>query len=129
VTTLADLLSFVVTTLQTSQLCNEVHVLATHQFSDRQFALKVRASLTGGASLQVRLYRNGDHIDYAYHLVIADRPVRWDNKEHFPSLSTHPHHFHSASGRVEASPLSGKPRQDLPTVLDVISQMTRVEPD
>jgi hypothetical protein len=124
VNTLADLLNFVVTTLQTSQLCNTVLVLETHQFSDRQFALKVRAELGRGGSLQVRLYRNGDHTDYAYHLVIADMPVRWDNKEHFPSLATHPHHYHGASGQVVASPLSGKPDQDLPAVLDVISQMT-----
>jgi hypothetical protein len=44
---LADLLNLVVSTLQTSQLCNAVRVLDISQFSDYQFALKVRADLTG----------------------------------------------------------------------------------
>ncbi|HID52660.1 MAG TPA: hypothetical protein EYP41_11575 [Anaerolineae bacterium] len=44
--------------------------------------------------------------------------LRWDNKEHFPHLSTHPRHFHMADGRVTESPLTGNPTQDLPKVLE-----------
>lgn len=43
--------------------------------------------------------------------------VRWDNKEHFPTLSTYPHHFHSLSGQVLESYLTGLPNEDLPVVL------------
>ena len=44
VNTLAVLLSQVVTVLQESGYCGAVHVLETHPFSGRQFALKVRES-------------------------------------------------------------------------------------
>lgn len=114
---LAGLLGTVVTMLQGSRLCSGVRVVETQQFSDRQFAFKVRAELDHGGWLQVRLYVNGDHIDYAYHLATAGKVVRWDNKEHFAAVSTHPHHFHTASGRVEASPLRGNPEHDLQVVL------------
>ena len=118
--TLPDLLSFVVTTLQTFSLCRTVRVMETRQFSKHQFTLKVRAELSAGGILQVRLYRNGEHTDYAYHLIHDDKAVRWDNKEHFPALPSHPHHFHSASGQVEASPLTGDPSRDLPLVLNYL---------
>ena len=119
--TLADWLSFVVTTLQTWPVCRVVRVLETHQFSNRQFALKVRAELTMSDTLQVRLYCNGEHTDYAYQLVHGDQSIRWDNKEHFPSLPSYPHHFHNASGKVEASPLSGDLSYDLPIVLNYLT--------
>jgi len=121
-TTLADALSFVVTTLQGSALCSAVNVLETHQFSDRQFALKVRADLVRGGTLQVRLYYNDPHVDYAYQMFRADQPVlRWDNKEHFPGIATHPHHFHAHTGHVGDSLLTGDPAHDLPLVLDYLA--------
>jgi len=119
--TFADVLSLVVTALQGWPLSHAVRVLETHQFSDRQFALKVRAELAAGGTLQVRLYRNGEHTDYAYQLIRGDESIRWDNKEHFPSIASHPHHVHSASGRVEASPLIGDPSHDLPFVLEYLT--------
>ena len=124
---LADLLNLVVTSMQMNSLCTTVRVLDTHQFSDRQYALKVRAELAGGGSLQVRLYRNGDHTDYAYHVSIADTALRWDNKEHFRLLSSHPHHFHNASGRVETSLLNGDPAHDLPVVLSLVNRIAARE--
>ena len=120
---LADWVSFVVTTLQSWPLYRTVRVMETVQYSKRQFALKVRAELASGA-LQVRLYCNGEHTDYAYHRVRGDESVRWDNKEHFPSISTHPHHFHNTSGQVEASPLTGDPSHDLPLVLHYLTDST-----
>ena len=117
--TLPDLLNFVVTSLQLSPLCNEVHVVSTESFSSRQFTLKVRTKLIDDSLLQVRLYFNEDHIDYAYQLIKDDLPfLRWDNKEHFPNLSTYPHHFHMADGRIIESSLTGNPIRDLPEILE-----------
>lgn len=121
--TLARLLNQVVSALQTWPGCVNVRVLETQQFSDVQFALKVRAETHSGATLHVRLYQNRQHIDYAYHLIHEQCSLRWDNKEHFPTLSTYPHHFHTASGEVQASPLTGDPNHDLPLVLRLISKI------
>jgi hypothetical protein len=121
--TLADWLNFVVSTLQASPLCNNVRILETHPFSTQQFALKARASLRKGYVLQVHLYRNFAHTDYAYQLFQQDQPIlRWDNKEHFPNLSTYPHHFHTPSGKVEESTLIGTPRNDLPAILAYVDR-------
>lgn len=118
---LAVVLSYVVTTLQKSGYCSATKVLETHHFSTRQFAFKVRADLTTGDVLQVRVYRNGDHTDYSYQLLHNDQAVmRWDNKEHFPEISSYPNHFHTLSGRVESSPLTGDVTVDLPLVLDAL---------
>jgi hypothetical protein len=124
VSTLADLLNFVVSTLQSSPVCRNVHVLETIQFSDSQFAFKVRAELKSGDGLQVRLYLNGEHADYAYQLFRNDESVvRWDNKEHFPSIPSYPHHFHNAADKIESSPLNGDPAHDLPIVLKYIESI------
>jgi hypothetical protein len=116
--TLSETLSFVVTTLQRSKLCTRTHVVSTASFSASQFTLKVRAHLVDESVLQVRLYANEDHLDYAYQLFHNDKPIiRWDNKEHFPSIATHPHHFHNDLGAVTESPLTGLLINDLPLVL------------
>ena len=121
-TTLATLLSYLVTILQESAFCRSVRILETHPFSDRQFALKLRSDLISGDVLQIRLYRNGAHIDYSYQLLRQSRPVlRWDNKEHFSEIVTFPHHFHSPSGEVQPSPLTGNPTLDLPKVLELLA--------
>jgi hypothetical protein len=120
--TLAEALNFVTTTLQGSPLCSSVRVVETHQFSDRQFALKVRAELARGGALQIRLYYHEQHVDYAYQVFRGDQPLlRWDNKEHFPDLVTQPHHFHTATGSVTDSKLDGDPNHDLPLVLNYLS--------
>jgi len=119
--TLTAFLSFTVTTLQSSSQCRVVRVVETHFFSKRRFAFKVRAELVKGEILQVRLYYNQGHIDYAYQLVCNQKPViRWDNKEHFFALSSHPHHFHNASGQIEISHLTGDPAHDLIFVLNYL---------
>lgn len=120
---LANQLSLVITTLQSWPLCRSVRVLETHSFSPSQFALKVRAELTTGGTLQVRLYCNGPHTDYAYHVVRGNQAVRWDNKEHFSTIPSYPHHFHSVSGQVESSPLTGDPTHDLPLVLAYLESL------
>lgn len=115
---LAESLNWVVSTLQSSPYCEQTHILETFHFSNTQFAFKVRAELVTGHVLQVRLYVNGEHTDYAYQLFRNDKPIlRWDNKEHFRTLSSYPHHFHNAAGKVEESALTGEPEHDLPRVL------------
>lgn len=119
--TLADLLSFVMTQLQNNKSVRNVQVLETIRFSENQFILKVRATLASGDVLQVRLYQNDQHTDYAYQLFHDESHVmRWDNKEHFPSISSFPHHFHDALEHTENSPLNGDPSHDLPIVLDYL---------
>jgi hypothetical protein len=121
VNTLADLLSYVVTALQRSGFCSAVRVLETQAFSARRFALKIRAELVTGDVLQVRIYRNSEHVDYSYQLLRNSEPImRWDNKEHFPEIASHPHHFHSPSGEVRISPLTGDVTVDLPIVLTML---------
>jgi len=100
-----------------------VRIVETHPFSSQQFALKVRAEMQDGGMLQIRLYRNFSHLDYAYQFIEHDQMIlRWDNKEHFPLLDTNPHHFHFGSG-VESSPLKGDPLYDLPVVLDYLKSL------
>ncbi len=119
--TLPDLLNYVVSALQRSHSCSAVRVLETQSFAARQFALKVRAELVTGDTLHVRIYHNGDHVDYSYQLLRDTRlGMRWDNKEHFPELASYPHHFHSAAGQVRSSPLTGDVTHDLPIVLSML---------
>jgi hypothetical protein len=65
---LTDLLTSVVSTLQTSTLCRSVQPIETFRFSETQFGLKVRSHLISGDMLQVRLYCKGDHTDYSYQV-------------------------------------------------------------
>ncbi|WP_423224284.1 toxin-antitoxin system TumE family protein [Candidatus Amarolinea aalborgensis] len=119
--TLADLLSYVVTALQRSGRCSAVRVLDTQSFSARQYAIKVRAESLNGDVLQIRIYDHSGHVDYSYQLLRAGEPLmRWDNKEHFPEIASYPHHFHSPSGEVRLSPLTGDVTTDLPLVLTIL---------
>jgi len=121
VNVLAELLCFVVTELQAADTCGSVTVLETHTFSANQFAIKVRAELTTGDIFQVRIYCNNDHVDYSYQVFRDTAPlIRWDNKEHFPDIASHPHHFHTTPGEVRESPLTGDIPRDLPLVLSLL---------
>lgn len=121
---LADLLGFVITHLQNADFVQKVFVLETSQFSENRFTIKVRAELKSGDVLQIRLYRNDQHTDYAYQLLHDEsHMLRWDNKEHFPALASFPHHFHNAHEDTESSPLSGDPTHDLPIVLNLIANL------
>ena len=71
-------------------------------------------------------YCNGEHTDYAYQWVRDEKPIlRWDNAEHFPSVLSHPHHFHDPTGEVQSSTLSGDPGPDLPLVLTYLMAYLR----
>lgn len=124
--TLPDLLSYVVTALQRSDLCSAVRVLETQSFATRKFTFKVRAELGTGDTLQMRIYYNSGHVDYSYQLLRgAGLVMRWDNKEHFPEIITYPHHFHGSTGQVSMSPLNGDVAHDLSIVLDMLVASTR----
>jgi hypothetical protein len=115
---LVELSSFVVSTLQASRLFNGVAIAQERVFSDEQFALKIRAQLKQGGQLQVYLYYNRGHYDYAYQVFDATAIMRWDNKEDCPGLANFPHHYHPQDGGSPvASTLVGNPMSDLPIVL------------
>lgn len=71
----AQLLGFVVSTLQLSPLCQQVRILEVNRFSDQQFTFKVRMEMVNGRVLQIRLYCNHGHTDYAYQLLHHGKPV------------------------------------------------------
>jgi len=121
--TLTGLLASLMTSLQTSPLCVRAAVLDTREFSPEQFFCKLRADLQSGKTLQVRVYYNRGHVDYAYQ-VFTDVPLlRWDNKEEFPKLATYPHHHHDDQGHVRESPLTGVPERDLKIVLGELQRL------
>jgi hypothetical protein len=97
-----------------------VNVVETKAFSPDQFFFKIRALLEGEYGLQVRVYYNRGHIDYAYQLFTDVPLLRWDNKEEFRHLGTYPHHHHDVEGHVHPSPLAGKPVQDIEIVLEAV---------
>ena len=121
-TSLASLLGRLVTELQVHPTCRKVTVVETKEFSFDQFFLKIRAELAGDYKLQVRVYYNRGHVDYAYQF-FGDLPImRWDNKEEFHHLATFPHHYHDMNGNVKPSALAGNPIMDMKTVLNEIGQ-------
>ena len=118
---LPSLLGALVTTLQTHSLCQKVKVVETKEFSADQFFLKLRADLQREYALQVRIYYNRGHIDYAYQLFTDEPLLRWDNKEEFTDVKTYPHHYHDEQGFVHPSPLKGEPTKDIEIVLDEVT--------
>ena len=118
---LPSLLGALMAILQAHPLCSNVRVIETQEFSPKQFFFKIRANLPEKYKLQVRLYFNQDHIDYAYQL-FSDVPLlRWDNKEEFDYLESYPYHYHDELGNVKASPLQGDPVKDIELVLQEVS--------
>lgn len=127
-TSLPSLLGAMTAILQVHSSCKQVTSVETKEFSAEQFLFKIRAELKDGDHLQVRIYYNRGHIDYAYQL-FADAPLlRWDNKEEFHHLTTYPHHHHDEQGKVHASPLVGDPVSDVQTVLHIISKFISSRP-
>ena len=121
-TSLASLLGALMTILQAHPVCKRVRVVETKQFSPDRFFFKIRVVLSKqDTQLQVRVYYNRGHVDYAYQL-FSDVPLlRWDNKEEFCHLATCPHHRHDPKGRVHTSPLTGEPVQDMGIVLEAVT--------
>lgn len=120
-TSLPSLLGALMAILQAHSLCEKVTSIETKEFSPDQFFFKVRANLTGENKLQVRIYCNQGHVDYAYQVFTAVPLLRWDNKEEFRHLATYPHHYHDEQGKVKLSPLTGDPLRDIEVVLREVS--------
>jgi hypothetical protein len=109
--------------LQAHPLCGRVTIVETREFSTDQFYFKARADLLRGYRLQVRIYSNFDHVDYAYQFFKKGAPIlRWDNKEEFRALITHPHRHHDDQGNVLSSPLTGNHQEDIIVVLREIEK-------
>ena len=108
--------------LQAHPLCEKVTGVETREFSSDQFSFAIRANLAGAKKLQVRIYYNRGHVDYAYQLFTDVPLLRWDNKEEFRHLATYPHHHHDEQGHVKQSPLSGDPSRDMGIVLQEIDR-------
>lgn len=122
-TTLPAVLGALTAILQSHPLCEDLAILETREFSPDQFYFKVRAKLQREFQLQVRLYSNQAHVDYAYQLFKEGTPIlRWDNKEEFRTLETYPHHHHDDRGNVLSSSLTGDPQKDLLLVLGEIEK-------
>lgn len=122
-TSLPALLGTATAILQAHPLCKETAIIETKEFSPNQFFFKIRAELPQERQLQVRIYFNADHIDYAYQLFSLNAPLlRWDNKEEFRELKTYPHHCHDDKGNILPSPLSGNLQTDIPFVLQEIEK-------
>lgn len=62
--------------LQAHPLCTRVVVLETREFSPEQFLFKLRADLLNDYKLQVRIYYNRGHTDYAYPLFTSAPVLR-----------------------------------------------------
>lgn len=122
-TNLPALLGTVTAILQAHPICLDVKIVETREFSPDQFLFKVRSGLLPqGYDIQLRIYYNHGHIDYAYQL-FSDAPLlRWDNKEEFRHLETYPHHYHDNKGSVTASPLVGDPQKDIQQVLQEVER-------
>jgi len=125
--TLASLLGSVMAILQSHPVCERATVVETKMFSPEQFAFKVRAELVKGNQLQVRVYYDRGHMDYAYQLFTDVPLLRWDNKEEFRHLSTYPHHHHDQQGNIKPSPLTGDPVRDIQIVLQEVSAFLAAE--
>lgn len=116
---LADLISL----LDQSGYCENTQILDTAHFSFEQFSFKIRTTIFSCYTLQIKIYFNKGHYDYSYQVFDKGPLLRWDNKEHFPSLKTFPHHFHTRTGDVVESSLRGAPVSDLKVVLEELSRL------
>lgn len=126
---LRELSVFVVNALQATRLFHALIVVDEKSFSDEQFVVRVRMSIINGWNLQVHLYHNRGHYDYAYHVFENKLTImRWDNKEDCPGLDNFPHHFHAPDGSIVASILSGDPVQDVAAILANLEKIIPAAP-
>ena len=124
--TVSALLAELISVLETSGFCENTEIAETSFFSTEQFAFKIKTTLFSSLSLQIRIYYNHGHYDYSYQ-VFDEKPLcRWDNKEHFPDLTTFPHHYHTKDGEVVESTLTGNPATDLKFILLELKRLFRI---
>ncbi|MGH7494682.1 MAG: toxin-antitoxin system TumE family protein [bacterium] len=114
---LSTLLAEIVGLLESSGFCKDTQIAETAFFSQDQFFFKIRTTVFSSLSFQIRIYYNRGHCDYSYQVFREIPLCRWDNKEHPIQLENFPHHYHSVEGKIQSSPLQGKPESDLIMVL------------
>lgn len=117
------LVSEILVQLTNSAACLSAEVLELTTLPNGNFVIKIRARLQKSCYFQVRLYYNNGYHDYSYQLYNQGTIARWDNKEDFPHLPTFPHHFHTETGAVIESLLSGDPLRDFPFVLREVERI------
>lgn len=113
----ADLLAI----LRRHPVVRTARVVAFDETPSGRVELKIRCRLQKGFNLQLWLHIEPASVDYAYQLFTHAPLLRWDNAPHYPKIASAPHHFHDEQGVVDASPLCGDPRLDLPVIMDKIA--------
>ncbi len=114
---MAALVNDLIRSLHKSSLVRSVRIVGYDETPNGKLEIKIRCRLVGKYKLQLWLHEEENFRSYAYQL-FTDHPIlRWDNSPHYPNISSAPHHFHNEAGEVGASPLAGKPLQDLKSVL------------
>jgi len=103
-------------------LMKDVRVIDFDETSTGNLEVKLRCRLVGGYHMQIWLHEEPNILDYAFQFFLNQPLLRWDNAPHYPNISTFPHHFHNEYGNVTASTLTGKPMDDLETVLSEIEK-------
>jgi len=83
---------------------------------------KIRAHLPKDYLLDI--YYNATLQKYSYTIIKRNnRIIGWDNAPHHKHVETHPHHFHTANGRILPSKMKGNPTEDLPSILKQIRKI------
>ncbi len=119
---MAALVNDLLDLLQKNSLVKSVRIVNYDETPAGKLELKIRCRLIKSCKLQIWLHEETNFRDYAYQL-FTDHPIlRWDNSPHYPNISSAPHHMHNEEGEVQASPLSGRPLQDLKKVLREIEK-------
>jgi hypothetical protein len=104
-------------TLNASPLIAQCDIVKRDETAQRAF-YKVRCSLlVKPYKLELKLIVTETELIFAYQLFSTKALIRWDNEPHFPTLASFPHHFHTATEEVTASPLTGNPDEDINQVL------------
>ena len=97
-----------------------------YELEGPDFRLKLKIFFVDGSILHVRqVVFNGTTLKYAYHWQAKDGSLkmRWDNAQHWPDISTFPHHKHVArDAHIVVLPSSGA---DLSVVMEEIAMEIR----
>ncbi len=96
----------IIEALEASSLVASYETLALINEETSKY-LKVKAELTDGSELWIRISSTQSGYRYSFHWQSKKGKLllRWDNKPHYDHLPTYPHHKHIGSRKVVSSPL------------------------
>ena len=85
----------IISALRRSAIVHDVEVLELID-EDSIKLIKIKAILKENCVLYITELHTRDYQKYSYHCQKNDGDliVRWDNKPHWPDISTYPHHKH-----------------------------------